>query len=80
MLVAVIGLRKHGSAACFALFMMGVHSTFFAPQSRLLPQVLDAGNWSAQCAAGDRDVPRHPVGTLAAGCSQHGNTTWIEAS
>src|SRR5712664_300109 len=44
MIVAGIGFAQHWVVLLlFALFMMGVHSTFFAPAKYgLLPQVLDA--------------------------------------
>ena len=84
MLVAVIGFAQHRVALLlFALFMMGVHSTFFAPAKYgLLPQVLDAG----ELVGGNALLETGTflailLGTLAAGLlAGHGNTTWIEAS
>jgi MFS family permease len=84
MIVAGIGFAQHRVALLlFALFMMGVHSTFFAPAKYgLLPQVLDAG----ELVGGNAMLETGTflailLGTLSAGMlAGHGNTTWIEAS
>jgi 1-acyl-sn-glycerol-3-phosphate acyltransferase len=84
MIAAAIGFARHRVALLlFALFMMGVHSTFFAPAKYgLLPQVLDAG----ELVGGNAMLETGTflailLGTLAAGLlAGHGNTTWIEAS
>ena len=84
MIVAGIGFAQRRVALLlFALFMMGVHSTFFAPAKYgLLPQVLDAG----ELVGGNALLETGTflailLGTLAAGLlAGHGNTTWIEAS
>src|SRR3984957_16427526 len=84
MIVAGIGFAHHWVALLlFALFMMGVHSTFFAPAKYgLLPQVLDAG----ELVGGNAMLESGTflailLGMMAAGMlAGHGNTTWIEAS
>src|SRR5450432_2674591 len=84
MAVACIGFTQHQVVLLLlALFMMGVHSTFFAPAKYgLLPQVLDAG----ELVGGNAMLETGTflailMGTLAAGMlAGHGNTTWIEAS
>src|ERR1700719_4462596 len=84
MIVAGIGFAQHWVVLLlFALFMMGVHSTFFAPAKYgLLPQVLDA----SELVGGNAILETGTflailLGTLAAGLlAGHSNTTWIEAS
>src|SRR5260370_4587498 len=84
MIVAGIGFAQHWVVLLlFALFMMGVHSTFFAPAKYgLLPQVLDA----RELVGGNAILETGTflailLGTLAAGLlAGHSNTTWIEAS
>src|SRR5450631_2627869 len=84
MLVAGVGFAQHRVVLLlFALFMMGVHSTFFAPAKYgLLPQVLDAG----ELIGGNAMLETGTflailLGTLTAGLlAGHSNTTWIEAS
>jgi 1-acyl-sn-glycerol-3-phosphate acyltransferase len=84
MLVAGVGFAQHQLVLLlFALFMMGVHSTFFAPAKYgLLPQVLDAG----ELVGGNALLETGTfiailLGTLAAAVlARHSNTTWIEAS
>jgi 1-acyl-sn-glycerol-3-phosphate acyltransferase len=84
MLVAGIGFARHQVALLlFALFMMGVHSTFFAPAKYgLLPQVLDAG----ELIGGNAMLETGTflailLGTMAAGMlAGHGDTTWTVAS
>jgi 1-acyl-sn-glycerol-3-phosphate acyltransferase len=84
MIVAGIGFaRRQVGLLLFALFMMGVHSTFFAPAKYgLLPEVLDAG----ELIGGNAMLETGTflailLGTLAAGVlAGHSNTTWIEAS
>src|SRR5450432_1985841 len=84
MIVAGIGFARHWVALLlFALFMMGVHSTFFAPAKYgLLPQVLDAG----ELVGGNALLESGTflailLGTLAAGLlAGHGDTAWIVAS
>src|ERR1700734_267843 len=84
MLVAGIGFARHQVALLlFALFMMGVHSPFFAPAKYgLLPQVLDAG----ELIGGNAMLETGTflailLGTMAAGMlAGHGDTTWTVAS
>src|SRR5580704_7127487 len=84
MIVAGIGFLQHRVVLLlFALCMMGVHSTFFAPAKYgLLPQVLDAG----ELIGGNAILETGTflailLGTLAAGLlAGHSNSTWIEAS
>jgi 1-acyl-sn-glycerol-3-phosphate acyltransferase len=84
MIAAGIGFARHQVALLlFALFMMGVHSTFFAPAKYgLLPQVLDAG----ELVGGNAMLETGTflailLGTVAAGMlAGHSNTTWIEAT
>jgi 1-acyl-sn-glycerol-3-phosphate acyltransferase len=84
MIVAGIGFARHWVVLLlFALFMMGVHSTFFAPAKYgLLPQVLDA----RELVGGNAILETGTflailLGTMAAGLlAGHSNTTWIEAS
>jgi 1-acyl-sn-glycerol-3-phosphate acyltransferase len=84
MLVAASGFaRREVALLLFALFMMGVHSTFFAPAKYgLLPEVLDAGELiggNAMLESGT--FLAILLGTLAAGMlAGHSNDTWIEAS
>ncbi len=84
MLVAAFGFAQQRVVLLLvALFMMGVHSTFFAPAKYgLLPQVLDAG----ELVGGNALLETGTflailLGTLSAGLlAGHSNTTWIEAS
>jgi len=84
MIVAGIGFAQRSVALLlFALFMMGVHSTLFAPAKYgLLPQVLDAG----ELVGGNALLESGTflailLGTLVAGLlAGHSNTTWIVAS
>jgi 1-acyl-sn-glycerol-3-phosphate acyltransferase len=84
MIVAGIGFARHQvTLLLFALFMMGVHSTFFAPAKYgLLPQVLEAreligGNALLETGTFLAIL----LGTMAAGMlAGHANSTWIEAS
>jgi 1-acyl-sn-glycerol-3-phosphate acyltransferase len=84
MAVACIGFARHQVVLLlFALFMMGVHSTFFSPAKYgLLPQVLDAGELVGGNAMLETGTFLAILfGTLAAGVlAGHGNVTWIEAS
>jgi 1-acyl-sn-glycerol-3-phosphate acyltransferase len=81
MLVASIGFLQHRVVLLlFALFMMGVHSTFFAPAKYgLLPQVLSA----SELVGGNAMLETGTflailLGTLAGGVlAGHSNTTWI---
>ena len=81
MLVAAIGFLQHRVALLlFALFMMGVHSTFFAPAKYgLLPEVLNA----EELVGGNALLETGTflailLGTLAGGLlAGHGNTSWI---
>ncbi len=81
MLVAAIGFLEHRVALLlFALFMMGVHSTFFAPAKYgLLPQVLDA----EELVGGNAMLETGTflailLGTMVAGIlAGHANTSWI---
>jgi 1-acyl-sn-glycerol-3-phosphate acyltransferase len=81
MLVAAIGFLQHRVALLlFALFMMGVHSTFFAPAKYgLLPQVLNA----EELVGGNAMLETGTflailLGTLVAGVlAGHANTSWI---
>ncbi len=81
MLVAAIGFLQHRVALLlFALFMMGVHSTFFAPAKYgLLPQVLNA----EELVGGNAMLESGTFlailfGTLVAGLlAGHANTSWI---
>jgi 1-acyl-sn-glycerol-3-phosphate acyltransferase len=83
MLVAAIGFLQHRVALLlFALFMMGVHSTFFAPAKYgLLPEVLSA----EELVGGNALLETGTflailLGTLAAGLlAGHSNTSWIAA-
>lgn len=83
MLVAAIGFLQHRVALLlFALFMMGVHSTFFAPAKYgLLPEVLNA----EELVGGNALLETGTflailLGTLAAGLlAGHSNTSWIAA-
>jgi 1-acyl-sn-glycerol-3-phosphate acyltransferase len=84
MIMAGIGFAQHRVALLlFALFMMGVHSTFFAPAKYgLLPQVLNA----SELVGGNAILESGTflailLGILTAGLlAGHSNTTWIEAS
>ena len=84
MIVAACGFAQHkASLLLFALFMMGAHSTFFAPAKYgLLPQILDA----RELVGGNAMLETGTflailLGTLAAGLlAGHANATWIEAS
>jgi MFS family permease len=84
MVAAGIGFAQQSVALLlFALFMMGVHSTFFAPAKYgILPQVLDGG----ELVGGNALLESGTflailLGTLVAGLlAGHGNTTWIVAS
>jgi 1-acyl-sn-glycerol-3-phosphate acyltransferase len=84
MLVAAVGLLQHRIALLlFALCMMGVHSTFFAPAKYgLLPQVLNPG----ELVGGNGMLETGTflailLGTLIAGVlAGHSNTSWIAAS
>jgi 1-acyl-sn-glycerol-3-phosphate acyltransferase len=84
MLVAGVGFLQHRvGLLLFALFMMGVHSTFFAPAKYgLLPQVLSPG----ELVGGNAMLETGTflailLGTLAAGLlAGRGNTSWIAAS
>lgn len=82
--VAAVGFARHEVALLlFALFMMGVHSTFFAPAKYgLLPQVLDAGELIGGNAVLETGTfLAILLGTVAAGMlAGHSNATWIEAS
>jgi 1-acyl-sn-glycerol-3-phosphate acyltransferase len=81
MLVAGLGFLRHEVALLlFALFMMGVHSTFFAPAKYgLLPQVLDA----QELVGGNALLETGTflailLGTLVAGIlAGHANASWI---
>ena len=81
MLVAAAGFLQHRIALLlFALFMMGVHSTFFAPAKYgLLPQVLSA----RELVGGNAMLETGTflailLGTLtAAMLAAHSNTSWI---
>jgi 1-acyl-sn-glycerol-3-phosphate acyltransferase len=83
MLLAGIGFLQHRVALLlFALFMMGVHSTFFAPAKYgLLPEVLNAD----ELVGGNALLETGTflailLGTLAAGLlAGHSNTSWIAA-
>lgn len=81
MSVAAIGFARHEvSLLLFALFMMGVHSTFFAPAKYgLLPEVLNAGELIGGNALLESGTfLAILLGTLAAGLlAGHSNTTWI---
>src|ERR1700676_4997276 len=84
MIVAGIGFAQHRVVLLlFALFMMGAHSTFFAPAKYgLLPQVLD----TSELVGGNAILETGTflailLGTLAAGVlAGRGGTTWIEVS
>jgi 1-acyl-sn-glycerol-3-phosphate acyltransferase len=84
MLVAAIGFLQHRVALLlFAVCMMGVHSTFFAPAKYgLLPQVLNAqeligGNAMLETGTFLAIL----LGTLVAGLlAGNANTSWIAAS
>ncbi len=84
MLVAAVGFLEHRVVLLlFALFMMGVHSTFFAPAKYgLLPQVLNA----EELVGGNAMLETGTflailLGTLVAGVlAGHANTSWIAAS
>jgi 1-acyl-sn-glycerol-3-phosphate acyltransferase len=84
MLVAAIGFLQHRVALLlFAVCMMGVHSTFFAPAKYgLLPQVLNAqeligGNAMLEMGTFLAIL----LGTLVAGLlAGNANTSWIAAS
>ena len=84
MSIAAMGFARHQIALLLAaLFLMGVHSTFFAPAKYgLLPQVLDA----AELVGGNAMLESGTfiailLGTLTAALlAGHSNTTWIEAS
>jgi 1-acyl-sn-glycerol-3-phosphate acyltransferase len=84
MLVAAIGFLNHSAALLlFALFMMGVHSTFFAPAKYgLLPQVLN----DAELVGGNALLETGTflailLGTLSAGIlAGHANSAWIAAA
>jgi 1-acyl-sn-glycerol-3-phosphate acyltransferase len=84
MIVAGIGFAQHRVALLlFALFMMGVHSTFFAPAKYgLLPQVLDAGELIGGNALLESGTfLAILLGTMSAGLlAGHSNASWIEAS
>jgi MFS family permease len=81
MLVAAVGfLQQRVALLLFALFMMGVHSTFFAPAKYgLLPQVLNA----EELVGGNAMLEGGTflailLGTLAAALlAGHANTAWI---
>jgi 1-acyl-sn-glycerol-3-phosphate acyltransferase len=82
MLVAACGFLQHRVALLlFALFMMGVHSTFFAPAKYgLLPEVLNA----EELVGGNALLETGTflailLGTLAAGLLAGHNTSWIAA-
>jgi 1-acyl-sn-glycerol-3-phosphate acyltransferase len=83
MLIAAIGFaRREVALLLFALFMMGVHSTFFAPAKYgLLPEVLDSGELIGGNALLESGTfLAILLGTLAAGMlAGHSNATWIEA-
>jgi 1-acyl-sn-glycerol-3-phosphate acyltransferase len=84
MVAAGIGFLQHRVALLlFALFMMGVHSTFFAPAKYgLLPQVLNA----QELVGGNALLETGTflailMGTLCAGLlAGHSNTSWIAAA
>jgi hypothetical protein len=84
MIVAGIGFLQHRVVLLlFALCMMGVHSTFFAPAKYgLLPQVLDA----QELVGGNALLETGTflailAGTLCAGLlAGHSNTSWIAAA
>jgi len=84
MIVAGVGFaQRRLGLLLFALFMMGVHSTFFAPAKYgLLPQVLAAG----ELIGGNAMLETGTflailLGTLTAGLlAGQGNSSWIEAS
>lgn len=84
MLIAAIGFAwREVALLLFALFMMGAHSTFFAPAKYgLLPEVLDAGELIGGNALLESGTfLAILLGTLAAGMlAGHSNATWIEAS
>jgi 1-acyl-sn-glycerol-3-phosphate acyltransferase len=83
MLVAAVGFLQHRVALLLlALFMMGVHSSFFAPAKYgLLPEVLNA----EELVGGNALLETGTflailLGTLAAGLlAGHSNTSWIAA-
>lgn len=84
MLVAAAGFLNHSvGLLLFALFMMGAHSTFFAPAKYgLLPQVLSA----EELVGGNAMLETGTflailAGTLIAGLlADHANTAWIALS
>jgi MFS family permease len=84
MMVAAVGFALHRvTLLLVALFMMGLHSTFFAPAKYgLLPEVLD----SRELIGGNAMLETGTflailLGTLGAGLlAGHGNETWIAAS
>lgn len=84
MVAAGIGFLQHRVALLlFALFMMGVHSTFFAPAKYgLLPQVLNA----EELVGGNALLETGTflailMGTLCAGLlAGNSNTSWIAAA
>jgi 1-acyl-sn-glycerol-3-phosphate acyltransferase len=84
MLVAAVGFLNHWVVLLlFALFMMGVHSTFFAPAKYgLLPQVLNereliGGNAMLETGTFLAIL----LGTLLAGLlAGHANSSWIAGS
>lgn len=84
MVAAGVGLLQHRVALLlFALFMMGMHSTFFAPAKYgLLPQVLNA----EELVGGNALLETGTflailLGTLSAGLlAGHSNTSWIAAA
>jgi hypothetical protein len=84
MLMAGIGFLQHRVVLLlFALFMMGMHSTFFAPAKYgLLPQVLNA----EELVGGNALLETGTflailAGTLCAGLlAAHSNTSWIAAA
>jgi 1-acyl-sn-glycerol-3-phosphate acyltransferase len=84
MVAAGIGFLQHRVALLlFALFMMGVHSTFFAPAKYgLLPQVLNA----QELVGGNALLETGTflailMGTLCAGLlAGNSNTSWIAAA
>ncbi len=84
MLIAAAGFLHHSVVLLLvALFMMGAHSTFFAPAKYgLLPQVLT----HAELVGGNAMLETGTflailLGTLVAGLlAGHANTTWISAS
>jgi 1-acyl-sn-glycerol-3-phosphate acyltransferase len=84
MIVAGVGFaQRRVELLLFALFMMGAHSTFFAPAKYgLLPQVLGAGELIGGNALLESGTfLAILLGTLTAGVlAGHSNTTWIEAS